>query len=1136
MASSSSPPPFSIPPAHREKHDVFISFRGEDTRRTFTSHLHHALLSKNIETYMDTKIHRGDEIAPSLLDAIEKSKLSVIIFSQNYACSKWCLIELVHIMECKKKNGQTVLPIFYDISPSDLRKENGIYANAIADHEKCFEGSMDKVHKWRAALADAANLSGFDNSNKTGTEAELVKKVVDDIWTKLNEKSSTVLKGLVGMERRFEHIESSLCLDSPDVYSIGIWGMGGIGKTTLADVVFHRLSSKFEASCFLGNVREKSEQKDGLVHLRNTLLSEILKEKDLNIGTPTIGSDLVRKRMGRMKVLIVLDDVNDANQLSFLAGDPVLFGPGSRIIITTIDRSLLQTYVDHNKIYEVERLNFDEALQLFHLSAFKNNIPREDYTEVSKVVVEYAGGIPLALQILGSSFLHCESKADWVEELKEFGNEKIWKVLRQSYDGLNENEKEILLDIACFYQGKDVYIVQEMLHMYGFRAAGIRVLTDKSLISVSTNNSLEMHNLLQEMGIKIFRKQCIEEPRKCNRLVIVEDVNHELKTNTEKAMIQAILFSRSEIRGMHLNHADFKKIYDLKLLYVYSSSRNMYCKVKVSLPHSLTLDLEGYPFKYFPSKISSENLVEIQMHNSHIEQLWNEGQNLRNLKVMDLGSCDRLIKVPDLSQSPNIEHIDLHGCKSLVEIPSYFQYLEKLSYLNLTDCTKLKYLSEMPHSIEYLYLDSTAIEDLPSSVWSLEKLCSLDIHFCENLKNLPSNTCNLKVSGSFSLKGCSSLVKFSELPRNITKLDLSGTAIEVLPASALECLLGLGEIKLNNCKMLVSLPESIGNLKSLERLDLSGTTIKSLPASIKEASRLRWLWLTNCRSLESLPKLPGVRWLQAHGCTSLNRVSLKTALALDWDGYKHFRGIQEQFTFSNCGVMVRHVRGYIMADALIRIMRMATALSKYLEQEEIEVASHLELEEESNEYVFRSLVCVVCIGGEIPSWFRDSCDQSSIRIKLSPKHFGGDFLGFAYSAVVAFDNYNVQGSLKLGCKINFKANGDHRFCHRSCMVADYGEISDYSLNTPHVFIWFSTFDRVEKGNLNGVTDAIFEFYPVIDQRPDGRAVDCSNIIVTKCGTLPMYLGDDWKLKGLKASYAAVDLMSKMVTSRQTQRS
>ncbi|XP_050144930.1 disease resistance protein RML1B-like [Malus sylvestris] len=106
-------------------------------------------------------------------------------------------------------------------------------------------------------------------------------------------------------------------------------------------------------------------------------------------------------------------------------------------------------------------------------------------------------------------------------------------------------------------------------------------------------------------------------------------------------------------------------MYDLRLLYVYNSSRNKYCKVKVSLPHSLTyLDLKGYPFKSLPSKLCSEYLVELQMRNSQVEQLWNEGQNLRNLKVMDLGLCDRLIKVPDLSQSPNIEHIDLYGCLS----------------------------------------------------------------------------------------------------------------------------------------------------------------------------------------------------------------------------------------------------------------------------------------------------------------------------------------------------------------------------------------------------------------------------------------------------------------------------------------
>ncbi|KAI5349885.1 hypothetical protein L3X38_002776 [Prunus dulcis] len=99
--------------------------------------------------------------------------------------------------------------------------------------------------------------------------------------------------------------------------------MGGIGKTALADVVFHRLSSEFEASCFLANVREESE-KHGLNHLRNKLFREILKDKDLNIDTPSIGSTFTRERISRTKALIVLDDVNGSSQLEFLVGETMI--------------------------------------------------------------------------------------------------------------------------------------------------------------------------------------------------------------------------------------------------------------------------------------------------------------------------------------------------------------------------------------------------------------------------------------------------------------------------------------------------------------------------------------------------------------------------------------------------------------------------------------------------------------------------------------------------------------------------------------------------------------------------------------------------------------------------------------------
>ncbi|XP_070675652.1 disease resistance protein RPV1-like [Malus domestica] len=149
-------------PPLRGKYDVFISFRGEDTRfKITTSHLHAALLQRKIETYIDCNLQRGEKIGPALLEAIEKSTLSVIIFSQNYVSSTWCLEELVHILKCKQNSGKIVIPIFYDINPSDVQRQCGSYARAFAQLEKRFNDSIDKVQKWRDDLTTAASLSGL---------------------------------------------------------------------------------------------------------------------------------------------------------------------------------------------------------------------------------------------------------------------------------------------------------------------------------------------------------------------------------------------------------------------------------------------------------------------------------------------------------------------------------------------------------------------------------------------------------------------------------------------------------------------------------------------------------------------------------------------------------------------------------------------------------------------------------------------------------------------------------------------------------------------------------------------------------------------------------------------------------------
>ena len=142
-------------------YDVFLSFRGEDTHHSFTGHLYQALCDKGFKTFIDNEdLQRGEEISAELIKAIKSSMISIIIFSQNYAFSTWCLEELTKILECKK-NGQKVLPVFYKVDPSEVRKQEGSFGLALTTHEKKLENNIEKVLRWRAALCEAASLSGW---------------------------------------------------------------------------------------------------------------------------------------------------------------------------------------------------------------------------------------------------------------------------------------------------------------------------------------------------------------------------------------------------------------------------------------------------------------------------------------------------------------------------------------------------------------------------------------------------------------------------------------------------------------------------------------------------------------------------------------------------------------------------------------------------------------------------------------------------------------------------------------------------------------------------------------------------------------------------------------------------------------
>nr|DAD27172.1 TPA_asm: hypothetical protein HUJ06_028640 [Nelumbo nucifera] len=259
----------------------------------------------------------------------------------------------------------------------------------------------------------------------------------------------------VGIDLRVDHIYSLLSVGSDDVRIIGIWGMGGIGKTAIAKAVYNLIFHKIESSSFLENVSEVSQQRNGLVQLQGQLLLNILMRSGFKINNIARGINLIKESLCYRRVLLILDDVDEMDQLKALAREHNWFGPGSRIIITTRDDHLLDV-LQVDKKYKVKKLNHDESLELFSWDAFKSNHPIEGYVELSNRVLHYIRGLPLALEVSGSSLLD-KRISEWetvLEKLENIPPDKFKKKLGISFDLLDDKNRDIFLDIACFFVGK----------------------------------------------------------------------------------------------------------------------------------------------------------------------------------------------------------------------------------------------------------------------------------------------------------------------------------------------------------------------------------------------------------------------------------------------------------------------------------------------------------------------------------------------------------------------------------------------------------------------------------------------------------------------------------------------------------
>ncbi|XP_039155619.1 TMV resistance protein N-like [Eucalyptus grandis] len=553
-----------------------------------------------------------------------------------------------------------------------------------------------------------------------------------------------------------EAVIKLLGLGTLDVRFVVIHGIGGIGKTTLAKAIFERISSQFQSCSFLLDIRGND-----ILTLRKKLSRDILGLQHSKVIDAYERRDMIEERLHDKKVILILDDMDKKDQLMKLAGESSWFGPGSRIIITTRNTHFLapQTdYQDDNIIplnhqdfyfYEMKIMELGHALQLFSKHSFKSDSPPRDYVNISCEFVNTSGGLPLALEVIGS-FLHLRSMRTWKDTLKKLQtipNTEVKKKLLISYEELDFSQQQIFLDIACHFIGEkeSTHITCGKLVIFS-TSFGLNVLIHLSLIKVNEDDRLWMHNQLGDLGREIVEQECVRNPEERSRLWCPKTASNVIQNNLGTKNIVALKLTRLDDEH-NFTSGEFSRLPSLRFLEL--DGGNFVGDFK-----NLLFNLTWLCWRHCPSELHAtglrlKKLTVLKLSESDIMEDWNGWGACMvndNLKVIYLESCNYLKRTPNFSKCLNLKRLVLKNCTRLEEIDSSINQLGHLKYLELDGMDRP--LQRIP-----------PISLLPYAIDGMKSLSVLKVEKQDGIRELPPSIEGLQVLKHMSLSGCCNFVE-----------------------------------------------------------------------------------------------------------------------------------------------------------------------------------------------------------------------------------------------------------------------------------------------------------------------------------------------------------------------------------------